>query len=163
MEINDEASSNIEDRRGMGGGMIGGGLGLGGIAILVIGYFLGIDPSQLLGVAEQVSQHAPQQAPAARQGPVQDEMGQFVAKVLHSTERVWTEQLKAAGSEYRDPKLVLYEGSTPSACGMGRAAMGPFYCPGDEKVYLDLAFFNDLRNRFHAPGQFPEAYVIAHE
>src|SRR5690348_5674753 len=162
MEFDDQqASSNVEDRRGMGPVGIGG-LGLGGIAILVIGYFLGVDPSQLLGLAEQVSQPS-QTAPAPREGPVTDPMGHFVAQVLGSTESVWTQVFEQSGREYEKPHLVLYDGSTPSACGMGRAAMGPFYCPSDERVYLDLSFFRDLATRFHAPGNFPEAYVVAHE
>lgn len=162
MEFDDQqASSNVEDRRGMGPVGIGG-LGLGGIAILVIGYFLGVDPSQLLGLAEQVSQPS-QTAPAPREGPVTDPMGHFVAQVLGSTESVWTQVFEQSGREYEKPHLVLYDGSTPSACGMGRAAMGPFYCPNDQRVYLDLSFFRDLATRFHAPGNFPEAYVVAHE
>ena len=162
MEFDDQqASSNVEDRRGMGPVGIGG-LGLGGIAILVIGYFLGVDPSQLLGLAEQVSQPS-QTAPAPREGPVTDPMGHFVAQVLGSTEDVWGQVFQQSGREYEKPHLVLYDGSTPSACGMGRAAMGPFYCPNDERVYLDLSFFRDLATRFHAPGNFPEAYVVAHE
>ena len=96
-------------------------------------------------------------------GPVEDPTGHFVAQALGSTERVWTEVFSASGREYRRPHLVLYDGSTPSACGLGRAAMGPFYCPEDERVYLDLSFFRDLETRFRAPGRFPEAYVIAHE
>jgi predicted metalloprotease len=163
MEFDDkEASSNVEDRRGLGGVGMGGGIGLGGLAILVIGYFLGVDPSQLLNMAQEVQQQ-PATAPAAREGPVTDEQGRFVAQVLKSTERVWGDDFRARGSEYRQPHLVLYDGSTPSACGLGRAAMGPFYCPNDERVYLDLSFFRDLRTRFHAPGNFPDAYVIAHE
>ncbi|HSN19572.1 MAG TPA: neutral zinc metallopeptidase [Usitatibacter sp.] len=158
---NQRASSNVEDRRGMGPVGIGG-IGLGGIAILVIGYFLGVDPAQLLGLAEQVSQPA-QTAPATREGPVTDPMGNFVAQVLGSTEDVWTSVFQQSGRDYEKPHLVLYDGSTPSACGLGRAAMGPFYCPGDKRVYLDLSFFRDLQTRFHAPGDFPEAYVIAHE
>src|SRR5512142_2787288 len=161
MEFDDqEASSNVEDRRGLGGLGVGG-IGIGGIIILIVGYFLGVDPSQLLNVAQQVS--TPAQPPAERQGPVTDEMGHFVAQVLGSTESVWTAVFQEQGGEYRKPRLVLYDGSTPSACGMGSAAMGPFYCPQDERVYLDLSFFRDLQTRFHAPGRFPEAYVIAHE
>jgi hypothetical protein len=99
----------------------------------------------------------------AREGPVQDPTGQFVAQVLGSTERVWGAVFQEEGGKYQPPHLVLYDGSTPSSCGMGRAAMGPFYCPSDERVYLDTAFFRDLRTRFKAPGRFPEAYVIAHE
>ena len=161
MELPDQASSNVEDRRGMGAVGVGG-IGIGGVVILVIGYFLGIDPSALLNMAQQASPPA-QSSPAASQAPIQDEMGQFVGKILHNTEAVWGDVFREAGNAYRNPHLVLYDGSTPSACGTGRAAMGPFYCPNDEKVYLDLAFFRDLRTRFHAPGNFPEAYVIAHE
>jgi len=161
---NDEGSCNVEDRRGMGGiGLGAGGIGLGGLVILIIGYFLGVDPSQLLNMAQQAEVQQPQATAPARSGPVTDELGRFVAQVLGSTERVWGEEFRQRGSEYRQPHLVLYDGSTPSACGMGRAAMGPFYCPNDERVYLDLAFFRDLRTRFHAPGDFPDAYVIAHE
>ena len=160
---NDEASSNVEDRRGLGGvGMGVGGIGIGGLVILIIGYFLGVDPSQLLGTVQEVQQQSAP-APAQHEGPVSDPMGHFVAQVLGSTERVWGQELQQRGSEYRQPHLVLYDGSTPSACGLGRAAMGPFYCPNDERVYLDLSFFRDLQTRFHAPGNFPEAYVIAHE
>ncbi len=162
MEFDNEgASSNVEDRRGLGGvGM--GGIGLGGIVILIIGYFLGVDPSQLLNMAQEAQQQQAT-APAPHPGPVTDEMGHFVAQVLASTEEVWGAQFQQRGSEYRQPHLVLYDGSTPSACGQGRAAMGPFYCPNDERVYLDLSFFRDLSTRFRAPGNFPEAYVIAHE
>jgi len=163
MEFDDQqASSNVEDRRGLGPVGIGG-IGVGGIVILVIGYFLGVDPSQLLGLAEQVSQPSQTSAPEARQGPVADPMGHFVAQVLGSTENVWTRVFEQSGREYEKPHLVLYDGSTPSACGLGRAAMGPFYCPLDQRVYLDLSFFRDLATRFHAPGKFPEAYVVAHE
>ena len=161
MEFDNEGSSNVEDRRGMGGLGVGG-LGIGGIVILVVGYFLGVDPSQLLNIAQEAS--APTQAvPQERQGPVTDEMGHFVAQALGSTESVWSALFQEQGAEYRKPHLVLYDGSTPSACGRGSAAMGPFYCPNDERVYLDLSFFRDLQTRFHAPGRFPEAYVIAHE
>jgi uncharacterized protein len=151
----------VEDRRGMGGLGVGG-IGIGGIVILVVGYFLGVDPSQLLNMAQQVSEPS-KAVPAQREGPVADEMGHFVAQVLGSTESVWSAVFQQQGAEYRKPHLVLYDGSTPSACGRGSAAMGPFYCPNDERVYLDLSFFRDLQTRFHAPGRFPEAYVIAHE
>ena len=161
MEFDNEGSSNVEDRRGMGGLGVGG-LGIGGIVILVVGYFLGVDPSQLLNIAQQASPPS-QSMPAERQGPVTDEMGHFVAQALGSTESVWSAIFQQQGSQYRKPHLVLYDGSTPSACGRGSAAMGPFYCPNDERVYLDLSFFRDLQTRFHAPGRFPEAYVIAHE
>ena len=142
-------------------GMVGGGLGVGGIVIALIAYFLGVDPGAVVNMAEQAgggssAQHAPQGAPS-------DEAGQFVAKVLGSTEEVWGGVFENSGLRYRAPTLVLYEGQVRSACGMGQAAMGPFYCPGDEKLYIDLAFFRDLQQRFRAPGDFAQAYVIAHE
>src|SRR5688572_13417325 len=156
---NQRASGNVQDRRGMG--MVGGGLGVGGIVIALIAYFLGVDPGAVVNMAEQAgggssAQHAPQGAPS-------DETGQFVAKVLGSTEEVWGGVFRQSGLQYRAPTLVLYEGQVRSACGMGQAAMGPFYCPGDEKLYIDLSFFRDLQSRFRAPGDFAQAYVIAHE
>jgi len=159
MELgNQRASGNVEDRRGMG--MVGGGLGVGGIVVAVIAYFLGFDPGTALNVAQQVT--APQQQ-SGRAGTPTDQMGQFVAKVLGSTEDVWTNIFARSGSQYRPPTLVLYDGLTRTACGTGQAAMGPFYCPNDEKLYVDLSFYRDLERRFHAPGDFAEAYVIAHE
>src|SRR5687767_8469054 len=160
MELgNQRASGNVEDRRGIG--MVGGGLGVGGIVIAVIAYFLGFDPGTAIQVAEQVSTQQ-ETRPAAKGAPA-DEMGQFVSRVLGSTEDVWGRVFQRSGSEYRAPTLVLYDGQVRSACGMGQAAMGPFYCPGDEKLYIDLSFFRDLQNRFGAPGDFAQAYVIAHE
>ena len=160
MQLGDQrASGNVEDRRGIGA--LGGGLGGGGIVIAVIAYFLGFDPGAALNMAEQV---APQQeAREAPKGAPADEMGQFVSKVLGSTEVVWSKIFQQSNSEYGAPTLVLYDGQVRSACGMGQAAMGPFYCPGDEKLYIDLAFFRDLQTRFRAPGDFAQAYVIAHE
>jgi predicted metalloprotease len=155
MQLGDqEPSSNVEDRRGMG---IGGGLGVGGIVIAVIAYFLGFDPGTVVNVAEQITpradtREAPRGAPA-------DATGQFVARVLGSTEVVWSRLL----ANYRPPTLVLYDGQVRSACGLGQAATGPFYCPGDEKLYIDLSFFRELQTRFHVPGDFAQAYVIAHE
>jgi predicted metalloprotease len=160
MELgNQRASGNVEDRRGMG--MVGGGLGVGGIVIAVIAYFLGFDPGTAINVAQQVTpQHDARQAP---KGAPADPMGQFVSKVLGSTEDVWGRIFEQSGSQYRPPTLVLYDGQVRSACGMGQSAMGPFYCPNDEKLYIDLSFYRDLRTRFHAPGDFAQAYVIAHE
>ncbi len=153
------ASNNVQDRRGIG--MVGGGLGVGGIVIALIAYFFGFDPNTVTSVVEQVgSQREEQSVPT---GAPPDAMGQFVAKVLGSTEDVWTGVFRQSDSEYRPPTLVLYDGQTRSACGTGQAAMGPFYCPGDEKLYVDLSFFRDLQTRFHAPGDFAQAYVIAHE
>jgi predicted metalloprotease len=104
-----------------------------------------------------------QSAPAAHQPPANDQMARFVSKVLASTEDTWNEVFRANGRQYQEPKLVLFTGSTPTACGTGQSAMGPFYCPGDQKVYIDLAFYRDLKERFKAPGEFAQAYVIAHE
>ena len=151
------ASSNVEDRRGM---RIGGGLGVGGIVIVVIAYFLGFDPTAVMNLAEQVPQGETREAP---KGAPADEMGQFVARVLGSAEDVWGGIFQQSGSQYRAATLVLYEGQVRSACGMGQAATGPFYCSADEKLYIDLSFFRDLHTRFGAPGDFAQAYVIAHE
>jgi hypothetical protein len=160
---NQRASGNVEDRRGMG--MVGGGLGVGGIVIALIAYFLGFDPGAVMNMAEQVVPRRPgqQDARAAPKGAPADEMGQFVSKVLGSTEDVWGGIFQQSGSRYRPPTLVLFEGQVRSACGMGQSAMGPFYCSGDEKLYIDLAFLRDLQTRFRAPGDFAQAYVIAHE
>jgi predicted metalloprotease len=157
---NQRASNNVEDRRGMGLGA--GGLGVGGIVIALIAYFLGVDPGMVSDMVEHgasrgsSSQQAPQGAPS-------DDPGQFVAKVLGSTEDVWGQVFEKSNAQYRPPTLVLYEGQVRSACGTGQAAMGPFYCPNDEKLYIDLSFFRDLQARFRAPGDFAQAYVIAHE
>ena len=172
----DRQSDNVEDRRDDGGGgggggglggLIGGrGIGLGSVAIaLVAGWIFGINPLTVLGLLDGGGTPAPhsQTAPAAHKPPAQDKQAAFVATVLADTEDVWREQFKAQGSQYRDPKLVLFRGATPTACGRGEAAMGPFYCPGDEKVYIDLAFYDTLRNRLGAPGDFAQAYVVAHE
>jgi len=162
---NQRESENVEDRRGAGGRrVVGGGIGIGGIIIaLAASYFLGIDPSVLLGLfSGGDSALAPQSAPASR-SPAGDEMGRFVSKVLADTEDTWRGIFRQSGHQYQDPKLVLYTGATPSACGTGQTAMGPFYCPPDQTVYIDLAFYQDLKNRFKAPGDFAQAYVIAHE
>lgn len=164
-------SDNVEDRRGGGGGG-GGGLPVGGRSIglgtiimaLAAWYFFGVDPTAILnqGVVEAPTQAPPQQQSGAA-GGADDEMGRFVSVVLGDTEDTWKTLFRQAGKEYREPRLVLYSGATRSACGVGQAAMGPFYCPADEKVYLDLAFFRELQQRFRAPGDFAQAYVIAHE
>lgn len=157
---NQQASGNVEDRRGMR--VAAGGVGVGGIVIALIAYFLGFDPTTVMNLAEQVAPQAETQE--APKGAPSDEMGQFVAKILGSTEEVWGKLLPQSNqSPYRAPTLVLYDGQVRSACGMGLSAMGPFYCAGDEKLYLDFAFFRDLQTRFRAPGDFAQAYVIAHE
>jgi predicted metalloprotease len=163
MQLGDQrASGNVEDRRGMGG-MVGGGLGIGGIVIALVAYFLGVDPAVVSDVTQQVAPGRGQEMREVPRGAPSDEQGQFASKVLGSTEEVWSKVFATSGSRYRPPTLVLYDGQVRSACGMGQAAMGPFYCPGDEKLYLDLAFFRDLQRRFGAPGDFAQAYVIAHE
>jgi len=166
---NNRQSDQVEDRRSQPGGgrRTGGkGIGLGTIAIaLVAGWIFGINPMTILGVLDGGDLSAPhhtQNAPAATQPPT-DDMGQFVAAVLGGTEDVWGEVFRQGGSEYRKPRLVLFRGATPTACGTGQSAMGPFYCPGDEKVYIDLSFYDTLKRDLGAPGDFAQAYVIAHE
>lgn len=153
-------SGNIEDRRGMGGaGMKLGGLGL--VAVLVVSLFTGISPTALINMVEGVApgqSEVPAGTPAAT-----DEQASFVAAVLGSTEDTWGRIFAAHGARYQAPRLVLFDDATPSACGMGQAAMGPFYCPADQKVYIDLGFFRELDRRFGAPGDFARAYVVAHE
>lgn len=165
-------SDNVEDRRGDGGVGGGGfrlgggrGIGLGTIVIaLVAGWIFGINPLTILGVLEGGLPDAStvQQAPAQRP-PADDKAAAFVSTVLADTEDVWKQQFAAQGSRYREPRLVLFRGATPTACGTGQAAMGPFYCPGDQKVYIDLGFYETMKNRLGAPGDFAQAYVIAHE
>jgi predicted metalloprotease len=164
---NERESENVEDRRGesSGGGFsLGAGhLSIGGIVLaLVVSYFSGISPSTLLSLFSGGSAPSAQVAPAHKP-PANDAMATFVSKVLADTEDTWQVIFRESKHEYRDPKLVLFTGTTSTACGAGKAAMGPFYCPLDEKVYIDLAFYQELKDRFHAPGEFAEAYVIAHE
>ena len=172
MRLDDQRESdNLEDRRGDGGGggglRLGGGrLGLGTIAIaLVASYFLGINPMTVLSMLSGGGgmPAVEQSAPPAHKPPADDQMAKFVSKVLASTEDTWSDVFRANGKQYVEPKLVLFSGMTPTACGTGQAAMGPFYCPGDQKVYIDLSFYRDLKDRFKAPGEFAQAYVIAHE
>jgi predicted metalloprotease len=140
----------------MGRGLVGGGLGA--VVIAIVAMFLGVDPSVILqnGAPEE----APQQAGAPA---VNDAQKEFVEKVLATTETTWNDQFQRMGRSYQDPMLVLFSGMVQSACGTGQSAMGPFYCPMDEKVYIDLSFYDELQRRFHAPGDFAQAYVIAHE
>ena len=155
-------SENVEDRRGMSrGGMAIGG-GLGGIVILVIALLLGADPRQLL---EQLP--SDQQAPATQSSrptnPEEEELRQFVGAVLADTEDVWNDIFRKMGRQYREPTLVLFTDQVQSSCGVAGAAVGPFYCPGDQKLYIDLSFYRELKSRFRVPGDFAQAYVIAHE
>jgi uncharacterized protein len=164
MRTEGPGSSNVEDRRGQrigGRGLIGGGIGT--LVLVVIGMFLGIDPRVIFGLANTVQQvQAPAQT-ADKVGTPADDMGRFVSVVLADTEKTWNTLFQQLGRDYQEPRLVLFTGATPTACGTGQAAMGPFYCPLDQRVYIDLAFYQQLRERFRAPGDFAQAYVIAHE
>ncbi len=149
-------SSNLEDRRGVHPAVIGGGLG--GVILLILALYFGVDPSVILNQNPAVNAGGP-----AATSPADEETKQFVSTVLAYTEDTWSDLFRQANKTYREPKLVLFTGAVESACGFAQAAMGPFYCPDDEKVYLDMSFFQELRNRFQAPGDFAQAYVIAHE
>ncbi len=160
-------SENVEDRRddsGGGGFSIGGGtLGVGGVVIaLLASLFFGIDPGTVLSLLSGGAPASHVQAPA-KPPPASDQTARFVSTVLADTEDTWGQIFRDAGSSYRQPRLVLFSGQTPTACGMGQTATGPFYCPGDQKVYIDLSFFRLMRQRFHVAGEFAQAYVIAHE
>lgn len=159
-------SENVEDRRGSGssgGGLGGRGIGIGSIAIaLVASYFLGVSPMTVLNILSGGGAPQAQQGPAQRP-PADDRMASFVSTVLADTEDVWKSVFSQGGATYREPKLVLFRGATATACGQGQSAMGPFYCPGDQKVYIDLGFYETLKTRLGAPGDFAQAYVIAHE
>lgn len=157
-------SENVEDRRGLGGPMIVGG-GLTTLVIVLIAAFLGVDPRPLIQQVNQVNQQAgPAPRGAAPANPAEDTLKRFVGVVLADTEDVWSELFRTKlRQNYKKPKLVLFQGQVQSACGFASAASGPFYCPGDEQVYLDLEFCRELRDRFKAPGEFAIAYVIAHE
>lgn len=156
---NEERSQNVEDRRGfrMSPGVAGGGIG--GIAILLLALFFGIDPGAIMQEAPQSNVTEPVPGGTG----TTDEGREFVARVLGSTERVWGEIFQSAGRQYAEPRLVLFSGQVQSACGFASAAAGPFYCGLDRKVYIDLVFYRELRERFRAPGDFAQAYVVAHE
>ncbi|MBP2228919.1 putative metalloprotease [Azospirillum agricola] len=161
-------SGNVEDRRGGfggGGGLpIGvGGLGVGGVLVLVVvSLFLGVDPTVLLNGGEPETRTADVRNAPPGSAP-DDELGRFVSVVLADTEDTWRGLFQQMGRQYQDPTLVLFTGAVASGCGNAQAAMGPFYCPADRKVYIDLGFYRELRDRFQAPGDFAQAYVIAHE
>lgn len=162
MRLDDEReSSNVEDRRGGGRLPVGGkSIGLGTIALALVAMYFGVDPAVVLNVGQGLQQNAPVDAQPI---PADDPMAKFVAKVLASTEDTWGAIFQNSGHEYPAPKLVLFSGQTPTACGSGQAAMRPFYCPADQKVYIDLSFYHEMKTRFNAPGDFAQAYVIAHE
>lgn len=154
-------SDNVEDRRGMtvGRKVVGGGIGT--IILALVAMYFGIDPSVVLQGGAPLT--APTETRQAGKPPASDELAQFVSVVLADTEDTWHELFRKNGKTYQEPKLVLFTGAVESACGYAQAAMGPFYCPLDQKVYIDLSFYRDLKERFQAPGDFAQAYVIAHE
>ena len=156
-------SDNIEDRRGIGAGGVAVGGGLGTIVLVLVALYLGVDPSVLLQGGGPAVGTAPPGVERPATSPQQDKLKDFVAVVLGDTEDTWRELFSRMNREYQEPRLVLFSDVVRSACGTAQSAAGPFYCPGDRKVYLDLGFFRDLRDRFRAPGEFAQAYVIAHE
>jgi uncharacterized protein len=159
-------SENIEDRRGLGPVSLGGagGLGIGGIVlVLAVSYFTGINPLALIDMMSGLQSTTQPSVESVPTGPVNDELGQFASVVLADTEDTWKQLLPKVGRQYDNPRLVLFTGAVQSACGTTSSAVGPFYCPQDRKLYLDLSFFNDMSQRLGAPGDFAQAYVIAHE
>ncbi len=154
-------SRNIEDRRRSGGrkGILGGGIG--SIVLVLVAMYFGVDPSFLI---EGMQSSSVSNTPPAQPGDLKDDpLADMVAVVVADTEDVWREIFSEQGQQYREPTLVMFSGSTQSACGRGQAAMGPFYCPADQKAYIDLSFYHDMRTKFQAPGDFAQAYVVAHE
>jgi uncharacterized protein len=156
-------SENVEDQRSTSrkGLAVGGGIGLGTLVLVVVSLLLGVDPRNF------IEQPSPDSSPGVESGrpanPEEEELKKFVGVVLADTEDVWKEIFRQGGRQYKEPTLVLFSDQVRSACGIAGSAVGPFYCPGDEKVYIDLAFYHELRSRFRAPGDFAQAYVIAHE
>lgn len=162
---NSRESDNVEDRRGGGGGrglpMGGKGIGLGTIVLALVAMYFGVDPSIVLNQA--VEAPAPSAASRPAGPPANDAESKFIRHVLAETEDTWQQIFRQNGKQYVEPTLVLFSGATRTACGVGQAAMGPFYCPADQKVYIDLSFYQELKTRYRAPGDFAQAYVIAHE
>jgi predicted metalloprotease len=167
-------SDNVEDRRGQGGGFGGmsvrrGGIGLGTLVMVLLGgWLLGFNPLEMLGLIGNINSGSVLQtpAPSATGQPAAsptDRDGRFVSTVLASTEDAWAEIFRKAGARYKSPRLVMFTDVTPTACGYGQSAAGPFYCPEDQTVYIDLSFYQMLQQRFKAPGDFAQAYVVAHE
>ncbi len=158
---NEERSQNVEDRRGMTAsrGVVGGGIGT--VVIVLVALYFGVDPSTILQSVPESG--LPPMTQQQQQHDGKDQMAEFVSVVLADTEKTWHGLFRSYGKTYEEPTLVLFTEAVQSACGSAQAAMGPFYCPGDHKVYIDLGFFEDLKSRFDAPGDFAQAYVIAHE
>ena len=155
-------SDNVEDRRGVrvSRGMVGGGIGT--LVLVLVSLYLGIDPTVLLNQAPPATVSTTGTSREARPAE-ENRMAEFVSVVLADTEDAWHDLFRQAGSTYREPKLVLFTDAVESACGFADSAVGPFYCPGDQNIYIDLGFYRELKDRFHAPGDFAQAYVIAHE
>ena len=163
---NGRESSNVEDRRGQGGRRVGGRgkVGIGTVVLVLVAMYFGIDPSVVLDTATLVQPPAVESSqPSAPRSAAENELARFSSMVLADTEDTWGPIFQSEGRQYEAPRLVLFTGATRSACGVGQAEMGPFYCPADHKLYLDLSFFDDLHRRVGAPGDFAQAYVIAHE
>lgn len=162
---NSRESDNVEDRRGGGGGrglpMGGKGIGLGTIVLALVAMYFGVDPSIVLNQAVEAPAPSATSRPAGP--PANDAESKFIRHVLAETEDTWQQIFRQNGKQYTEPTLVLFSGATRTACGVGQAAMGPFYCPADQKVYIDLSFYQELKTRYRAPGDFAQAYVIAHE
>jgi hypothetical protein len=156
-------SSNVEDRRGIRipGGFKGGGIGI--IVLALVAMYFGIDPSVILNPAGQQEGGQPATSTEYTPTAAENQLADFISVVLADTEDTWNLQFQGLGSAYQEPTLVLFSGAVQSACGFAQAAMGPFYCPGDQKVYIDLSFYQDLKDTMNAPGDFAQAYVIAHE
>jgi predicted metalloprotease len=159
-----EESSNVEDRRGMSARRVGGIGGVGAIVVALIAIYLGKDPTEVLqGLNQGAEQPGQQQSGPYQESTSEAESRQLVSVVLKDTEQAWGQIFSASGQRYEEPPLVLFSGVVQSACGTAESAVGPFYCPGDRKVYIDLSFYDDLKTRFGAPGDFAQAYVVAHE
>jgi len=156
-------SRNIEDRRGMRVSRKVKGGGLGFIVIALIAMYFGVDPSMILNMGQQTNVSTTSYSTQGSTAGGDAQLADFVSAVLGDTEDTWNELFRQVGRTYQEPTLVLFSGAVNSACGFAQAAVGPFYCPGDQKVYIDLSFFQDLKKRFQAPGDFAQAYVIAHE
>jgi predicted metalloprotease len=158
-----QESENVEDRRAFGrkAGLAVGGVG--GLVVILLALFLGVDPQKLLQGGGQGPGPGPEAPPAAPADPQEERLAHFTKVVFHDTEVVWTELFQQMGKRYKEPVLVLFSGQVDSACGMAESATGPFYCPGDSRVYIDLSFYKDMERKLHAPGEFARAYVIAHE
>jgi len=164
MRTDGPLSNNVEDRRGQsfgGRGLIGGGIGT--VVLVVVGLMFGIDPRVILGMAETTQTVQQTRTPQQPGVVLTDDAGKFVRAVLGDTEQTWNTLFKQLGRDYAEPKVVIFNQATRTACGTGQSAMGPFYCPLDQSVYIDLAFYRALQERFKAPGDFAQAYVIAHE